>query len=218
MSHAPLLCAALVRSFGSRTAILRKQLTQLGVLLAAFLCIHLQGAARAQSGSLDLTFGTHTSGFFGANGPIYSVVPQADGKVLVGGDLPGRIARYNPDGSLDSGFNPGAGADGSVHAVSLQPDGKIVIGGAFTTYGGVARGGIARLNADGSLDTTFDPGAGANGTVHGLVLLSSGQLVIGGTFTSYAGVARSRIARLDATGALDATFANGANATRMLVA
>ena len=195
MSHAPLAVASFSRSLFSLASRLSARFARLAALLALALALGLPSPARAQSGSLDLNFGNRTSGFFGANGSVYAIAVQPDGKTLVGGDMPTRIERYNPDGSFDTSFNPGAGANGTVHAVALQADGKVIIGGAFTTYGGVARNRVARLNADGSLDTTFDPGTGANGTVHGLVLLSSGQLVIGGTFTSYAGVARSYIAR-----------------------
>ncbi len=213
MSHAPLLCAALVRSFGSRTAILRKQLTQLGVLLAAFLCIHLQGAARAQSGSLDLTFGTHTQEFVDAPGPVYAVAEQSDGKVIVVGDWLGGVARFQPDGGRDTSFLPvpGDGSDGTVYAVAVQPDGKILIGGDFYEFGGVPRACIVRLNIDGSVDPTFDTANGFNGPVHAIVILPDGRIVLGGNFTSYGGVSRSRIARLDADGTLDSTFANGAN-------
>ena len=66
-------------------------------------------------------------------------------------------ADLNP-GSLDIGFDPGGGANSHVLAVALQPDGKVLIGGDFTTVDGVARAYIARMNADGSLDTAFDPG------------------------------------------------------------
>ncbi len=47
---------------------------------------------------------------------------------------------------------------GFVTTTAVQPDGKIIIGGQFTSVLGVARSNIARLNADGTLDTGFDPG------------------------------------------------------------
>src|SRR5439155_26989178 len=58
---------------------------------------------------------------------------------------------------LDSSFDHGSGADGTVYALARQADGKALLGGAFTNINGVARHGNARLNADGSLDTAFDP-------------------------------------------------------------
>ena len=69
--------------------------------------------------------------------------------------------RLNADGTLDTTFNPGgAGADAQVNGVVLQPDGKILIVGYFTSYNGngAASNNIARLNANGTLDTTFNPG------------------------------------------------------------
>ena len=99
-----------------------------------------------------------------ANDVVLSIVPQADGKILVGGYFTtiggvtrNRIARLNADGSLDTEFNPNA--NGYVYSIVPQADGKILIGGIFTTVGGVTRNRIARLNADGSLDTAFNPNA-----------------------------------------------------------
>ena len=64
------------------------------------------------------------------------------------------IARLNDDGSLDNTFDVGAGVNGAVQAIALQPDGKVIIGGPFNSYNGLDRRGLARVNVDGSLDTT----------------------------------------------------------------
>lgn len=113
------------------------------------------------------------------------------------------IAQVNADGSLDAAFNPGTAAnDNSVLSLVLLADGKVVIGGSFPSYNGVARNGIARLNADGTLDTSFEssPGPGGGG-VGMLAVQADGKLIVGGGFTSYNGVARNRIARVLATAA-----------------
>src|SRR5205823_1631102 len=68
-----------------------------------------------------------------------------------------RIARLNARGSLDTTFDPGAGPDSYVVSVSLQPDGKVVIGSNFTKFAGVPSIYLARLNGNGSLDTSFQP-------------------------------------------------------------
>jgi len=65
-------------------------------------------------------------------------------------------------GALDLTFDPGTGLNDIVHTSSIQSDGKIIIGGYFTSYNGTARTRIARINADGTLDATFNPGTGAN--------------------------------------------------------
>ncbi len=72
-----------------------------------------------------------------------------------------RVARLNSNGTLDSNFATVAGADFNVFALAVQPDNKTIIGGLFDNYDNVGRNGIARVNSDGSLDTTFDPGTGA---------------------------------------------------------
>src|SRR6185295_6332717 len=83
------------------------------------------------------------------------------------GDVPRHgIARLYPNGAPDPKFDPGLGADGPIYAVTMQPDGKIIIVGAFQHFGEVARNGIARLNPDGSVDGTFDPGDGANDAIY----------------------------------------------------
>ncbi|MFT5853458.1 MAG: putative delta-60 repeat protein, partial [Verrucomicrobiales bacterium] len=109
---------------------------------------------------------------------LYDMVLQADGKIVLSGNFStlkgvpqNHIGRLNADGSLDTGFNPGAGTDGRVSAVAVQADGKVLVGGnTFTTLGGQPRNNIGRLNADGSVDTGFDPGAGANSGVSALAV------------------------------------------------
>src|SRR5437773_2420241 len=68
-------------------------------------------------------------------------------------------------GDVDLTFDPGSGLNLRVKAVALQPDGKIIIGGDFASVRGAPRNRIARLNPDGTADTTFDPGLGANDNV-----------------------------------------------------
>jgi uncharacterized delta-60 repeat protein len=141
---------------------------------------------------------------------------QADEKIIIGGGFTSyngtgrnRLARLNTDGSLDTTFIPGTGANNLVRAIALQSDGKIVIGGDFTSYNGTTRNSIARLNLDGSLDTTFDPGVGANNIVLTAAVQTDGRIVIGGLFTSYNGTPRNFIARLNTDGSLDTNFNSG---------
>jgi hypothetical protein len=65
---------------------------------------------------------------------------------------------YAQPGSVDLSFNAGSSVDFEVFQVALQSNGKIIIGGGFAT----PSPGLARLNADGSPDTTFNGGAGVN--------------------------------------------------------
>ena len=166
-------------------------------------------------GSLDMTFNPGT----GAIGHVTEANIQSDGKIIIvgyfnsyNGTARGFIARLNADGTLDGTFNPGTGANGFVQSTAMQSDGRIVIGGGFTSYNGTARNFIARLNIDGTLDLTFNPGTGANVLVRSTAIQSDGKIIVGGDFTSYNGTARNFIARLNADGTLDGTFNPGTGA------
>src|SRR4029077_1889836 len=123
----------------------------------------------------------------GADSAVKALALQPDGRILVGGDfhtLGGQsrtgIGRLNEDGSIDFTFND-PGLDNSVYAIALQSNGKILIGGTFTkaNNGATTRNRVARLNADGSVDTSFDPGAGANAAVRAVALQPDGKVLVG---------------------------------------
>jgi uncharacterized delta-60 repeat protein len=169
-------------------------------------------------GSVDTTFDIG----FGFVSEISSIALQPDGKILVGGVFTvfdgdyvySRIVRLNTDGSRDLTFNVSctSGEVYEIKKIQLQPDGKILIAGDFSSISGVTRNHIARLNADGSLDPTFNPGSGANDDIRTLYLQADGKILIGGYFTTINGVSKNRIARLNTNGTLDATFGGtGAN-------
>ncbi len=161
------------------------------------------------NGSVDVSFNTGQ----GASGVVNTLAIQPDGKVLLGGAFVGfngapinRIVRLNPNGSLDTTFNTGTGASNTISALSLQPDGKIVIGGEFASYDGISRNGIARLNANGSIDITFNPGTGVFGRVNTIALQPDGKVLLAGNIGSVNGINRVRIARLNTYGSLDLSF------------
>jgi len=130
-------------------------------------------------GTLDNSFPAGS----GANGIVYAITLQADGKILIGGGFGSvsgtnrsGIARLNTDGSLDLTFDVGTGADGPVYAIALTPDEHVVIGGDFTVVNGIARRGIARLNPDDPIDIAFLPGlALANGAFQMLISAKPGH-------------------------------------------
>jgi uncharacterized delta-60 repeat protein len=103
-------------------------------------------------GTRDATF---NAGGSGANGVVFAVAVQPDGKIVIGGDFiryngdaaaSDRVMRVNADGTADTTFNAGGtGANDFVRAVVVQPDGRIVIGGFFTLYDGAASGKVTRL-------------------------------------------------------------------------
>jgi uncharacterized delta-60 repeat protein len=152
-------------------------------------------------GSVD----SFLDGLDGANNTVYAVCLQPDGKVLIGGEFTScngstrnHLARLNSDGTLDISFlDAEDGVDGTVYSLAVQSDGKILVGGAFTSCNGSTRNHLARLESDGSLDTSFlASGAGANNTVYAITLQSDGMILIGGAFSSYNGVSIRRIARI----------------------
>ncbi|MEW6157485.1 MAG: hypothetical protein AB1813_08640 [Verrucomicrobiota bacterium] len=164
-------------------------------------------------GSVDLSFNA------GRPIDILSVAVQTDGKTLAAGRFTSfnrlnrrGLVRLNPNGEMDTGFNSGTGPSGTVRCVTVQPDGRILIGGEFLTFNGVSRRGIARLNSDGSLDLSFDPEGGARGWVYCVAAREDGKLLLGGDFTTFAGVSANRIVQLDSSGKVDATFNVGAGA------
>jgi uncharacterized delta-60 repeat protein len=156
--------------------------------------------AKLTSGGLvDTSFGTGAL----IDGTVFSVAVQADGKLLAVGDFQmagttnrTRLARLNVDGTLDSTFNAGLGANATVYALGLQSSGQAIVAGDFTTINGTNRNRFARLNVDGSLDLSFDPGRGANNTVFSLVVLSDDNIVLAGDFTEVGGLSRPGVARI----------------------
>jgi uncharacterized delta-60 repeat protein len=185
--------------------------------LGLIVCLVLVNTATfAQDGANDPTFNPTDTGFSngdGASSIILTSATQSDGKVIIGGLFNyfngieiKYIARLNTDGSLDETFNSNVDPFSIVHAIAIQSDGKIVIGGDFSSYNGLERNCIARLNNDGSLDETFNPGSGANASVNSISIQSDGKIMIGGNFSKYNEIARSRVARLNTDGSLDETF------------
>jgi uncharacterized delta-60 repeat protein len=171
-------------------------------------------------GTLDSTFNPGT----GTSSHVGSIILQSDGKMIISGlfasyngTTRNNIARLNSDGSLDTSFDPGAGANGFVKSMAIQPNGKIIIGGEFSSYNGITRKLIARLNSDGSLDTTFNPGTGANASVNSVLLQLDGKIIIVGYFTNFNGTAINRIARLNGDGSLDAFFNPGTGANAIAI-
>jgi uncharacterized delta-60 repeat protein len=191
--------------------------------------IEINNLARVTSGgTLDTTFGPNP----GAN--VSSLVIQADGKIILGGSFVqlftllsaspvslNHVARLNVDGTTDTTFDPSA--NGIVNALALQQDGSVLIGGNFTqVFAGSAvaasqRNDIARVNSSGQLDATLNPNN--TGAILTMAQQANGQVLLGGSFKSIAGVTRNYIARINSDNSLDTVFAptvNG-NVTQIVV-
>ena len=141
-----------------------------------------------------------------------------DGKLLVqgrlhavDGALRNQLARLLPNGAPDPGFVADPGASSSISAMAVQSDGKMVIAGEFSEVNGVTRHGLARLNADGSVDGGFDAGAGlkAGALTGGTSVVrtqNDGRIVVAGIFDRVAGRAQRGVARFLPDGRLDEPF------------
>ncbi len=98
-----------------------------------------------------------------------------------------------------------------MYSLAVQADGKILVGGLFTTLGVQSRKFIGRLNADGTLDTSFDPGAGGSYPyVYSLAVQADGKILVGGRFSTLGGQSRTNIGRLNPDGTPDTSFNPGA--------
>jgi uncharacterized delta-60 repeat protein len=174
-------------------------------------------------GMLDQSFGTNGRVFtaFRQNSQVSSVAIQSDGKILTGGvtsmgfstdDF--ALVRYSSNGTLDSGFGTGGKVEvdfssqyDQVYALAVQSDGRILAVGQSHTLG-LTVGAAARLNGDGTLDTTFGTGGkvnvglGTNTTIfNGVAVQTDGKVLVCGQLDSGAFVSR-----FNSDGTLDTVF------------
>ncbi|MBE0541227.1 MAG: immunoglobulin domain-containing protein [Verrucomicrobia bacterium] len=176
-----------------------------GKILAGGLFTSLRGEARSRLGRLNADGSLDTTFDPGADNTVLTLAVQADGKILVGGAFNAiasqprtNLARLNPDGTADASFAPTVtGGNAGVYSLAPQTDGRILLSGLFSSVAGQSRANLARLNADGTLDASFNPGA--NNYVYGLAIQPDGKILAGGDFTQLAGQSRSRIGRLNPT-------------------
>ena len=193
-----------------------------GKIVAGGFFFSIGGQVRSHIARLDATTGLADSFDPNADNIVQAVAVQPDGKILLGGSFTtlspnggatvvrDRIARLNPDGTLDTAFNPGA--SDLVYTIVLQADGKILAGGNFTGIGGQARNFIARLDATTGLADSFNPNVQmVGGHVLAIAVQADGKVLAGGWFTSVSGQSRNNIARLDATTGLADSFDPNAN-------
>jgi uncharacterized delta-60 repeat protein len=164
-------------------------------------------ARLSTDGTLDGSFTNWT------DGEVWCLLALPDGKVIVGGrfsSLSGQthlnLARLRADGTTDPSFTAGT-AEGTVKAVyccARQADGKLLIGGSFFKLNGVPRSNLGRLNADGTIDTTFGPSIDA--PVRCLVVQPDGKIIVTGEFVNIAGQTGRWFCRLRPDGTFDNSF------------
>jgi uncharacterized delta-60 repeat protein len=168
-------------------------------------------------GTIDATFNI---GNVGPNNTVQALAQFADGSIIVAGDAitvyngiaVNNVFKIDSEGVLNTIFSSNITAEttGAISKIIIQPDGKILICGSFTSFNGTTTRGLTRLNADGTVDAAFNInlGLGADLNIFGMDLQPDGKIILGGSFTSFNGLAVGRIIRLNSTGTIDATFNN----------
>ncbi|UWY29086.1 T9SS sorting signal type C domain-containing protein [Flavobacterium sp. TR2] len=166
------------------------------------------------TGEIDNSFNSGD----GFNGQVYKLAVQSDQKIIAAGAFTkyngsnlnaNRVVRLLPDGTKDMDFNIGSGADGTVEVVVIQSDGKILLGGHFKNFNGQPFSGMVRLNADGSIDPSFNIRNGFDKNVYAIALQSDQKIIVGGSFLAFDGISQKKILRLNSDGSLDTTFESG---------
>jgi uncharacterized delta-60 repeat protein len=140
-------------------------------------------------------------------GVLNDIALENGGRILTGGV--NGLKRLQPSGQIDPGFNQSLALTGAIHAVASLPGQRVLIAGNFTALGGQPAVRIARLDAAGNPDPTFQPGSGANGLIRSLQVRGDGDLFIAGDFTTFNGQPRRGIAQLSPDGALRPAFDPG---------
>ncbi len=157
----------------------------------------------AATGGVDNGFVINLTASAGSSQLVWAA-PLSDGRFLVWGrfdtiaGVPRKnLAILNANGTVDATFIPETASTGTILSTEVQADGKIIVGGRDFAPNGTLHGNIGRLNPDGTVDRSFDPGRGANGAVASLAILD-GKLLVGGSFFRYdrnpaAGLVRIRL-------------------------
>jgi uncharacterized delta-60 repeat protein len=159
----------------------------------------------------------------GPNSPVNDIKVLPDGKILIVGTFTGYnggqtrrgIARLNADGTLDNSFTIGTGVNlfNPIWSVDIQSDGKVIIGGEFTSFNGIPRARIARLNTDGSVDESFNLNPGPNASVGQVIVQPDDKIIVRGNFISFNYINTNndtipvyKVFRLNSDGSLDEDF------------
>jgi len=176
--------------------------------------ITLRGIVRLnQNGSLDNTFNVGT-GLDGTSGRFESVALQSDGKIIAGGNFVGfngnssirSIVRLNTNGSIDNTFNIGTGPNNPVNSLAVSSTDKIIVTGSFNAINGTSRSRIAQLNADGSVDLSFNPGSGTGFQTAEAKYHYNDKIILYGSFTTYNNSSANRIVVLNQNGTIDNNY------------
>jgi uncharacterized delta-60 repeat protein len=181
------------------------------ILISGSIIYGTQGAPKGIC-ALNLSNGSEVSSFNvgTGSGSLETSAVQSTGRVVLGGgattfngtSVP-RLFRLFSNGSVDTSFNSGgSGPNSTVFTTLRLPDDKIVIGGSFTSYNGVEARYLARINSNGTLDTTFTSSLPSDRIDATIVRQSDGKLLVGGRAFTYNDVSGPPY-RITANGQLD---------------
>ena len=138
--------------------------------------------------------------------PYYDmeICPDSNVVYAIGGDM-GRLFQSGaPDATFD-----GDGAESTIRVLHPLPDCRMYVGGVFDYFEGEQVGRITRVNSDGTRDTTFNTGGGANFHVEEVAVMPDGKVVVAGGFNTFVGVTSWGLARMLPDGSFDAAFTVG---------
>ncbi|MDB5271216.1 MAG: Delta-60 repeat protein/Por secretion system C-terminal sorting [Hymenobacter sp.] len=199
----------LLQNLGSVSSIVRQADGKL-VIGGYFSEVNGQPARRLArlntNGTVDATYNTGV----GFDDSVGELALQPDGKVLVIANSV--VQRQLTTGARDNSFTPPSLAGSNLYHLVLQPDGRVLVGGNSGYANGAALSPpLLRLLADGTRDASFAPAAAGAGrflNVSTIALQPNGKLLVGGNFAPTTTTTVRTVARLESTGALDASFAN----------
>lgn len=171
-------------------------------------------------GTQDDAFATALGTGFGSGTYVRTVEIQPDGKIVAAGSFTTfngltssatqRLLRLNSDGSRDDTFLGGSlgGNSNYVFRSAQDSSGHIYLAGSFHSVGTASSSNVARLNADGSVDTAFTTqiGTGTNAALNDVTVQADDKVILSGNFTSFNGTTVSRIVRLNSDGSIDSDF------------
>jgi uncharacterized delta-60 repeat protein len=167
-----------------------------------------------RNGKRDTSFNKQ----IGTDGDIRNIAIQKDGKIILQGtfghykqqSVTTMLIRIDSNGVLDATFNPYRTIYNysGVTAMAVQDDGRLLLAGFGVGTSGYDTTGLIRLNTDGTLDTSFKPACKlkAYDFIYALTLQKNGKILVGGTFSSWAGTPATGLVRLNLNGNRDSSF------------
>ena len=183
------------------------------------------------NGTYDNTWTSATSFPISSSSYVYDIGVLPDGRALVGGTFANpdtiqgltNLVVLGTNGRIVANTSSNLVTDGIVYDIYVYPDGKVLIGGSFTNVNRIKRPGIARLNADLSVDTTFDPGqgiqvAGGGTSVNSIDVRNDGKILVGGYFDTFDGAPRNGVVVLNGDPSVQPLNITGAPQAQVVVA